>query len=93
MTSTDSISDPAVLADARVRLRRIQGQIGGILAMLEGGRPCREVIQQVSAASNALDRVGFKLLVSRLEECVLEGGSALAADDQAELERLFMSLS
>jgi DNA-binding FrmR family transcriptional regulator len=38
--------------------------------MTEEGRECREVMQQLSAASKALDRVGFKLLASQLRHCL-----------------------
>jgi DNA-binding FrmR family transcriptional regulator len=93
MPSDTAITDEEVLIDARLRLRRIQGQVGGIAAMLDEGRPCREVIQQVSAASKALSRVGLKLLVSRLEECLAEEDESLETKDQAELERLFLSLA
>lgn len=83
-----------VVGTARRRLRRIQGQLGGILAMIEDGRPCRDVIQQVAAAGKALDRVGVSLLVSQLQHC-LEDADAAAVEGYgpAEVERLFMSLT
>lgn len=86
--------DPRVVGDACNRLRRIQGQVGGILAMIEEGRDCREVIQQIAAASRALDRVGAKLLVSQLQLCLGdETAIADAGDATAELERLFLTLT
>jgi len=84
-----AFDDQQTLADARRRLRRVQGQVGGILAMLDEGRDCRDVIQQISAAARALDRVGCKLLVSQLRTCLLEDEAAV---DESELERLFLSL-
>lgn len=92
MTTTDP-GDPAVAA-ARRRLRRIQGQLGGIVTMIEEGRSCREVIQQIAAAGKALDRVGVSLLVTQLQHC-LEDEEAARADgyDPAEVERLLMSLT
>jgi len=62
--------DETVVADSRRRLRRVQGQVAGILAMIEDGRFCREVIQQIAAAGRALDRAGVKLLVSQLQYCL-----------------------
>lgn len=63
-------ADEPVVATARRRLRRIQGQLNGILAMIEEGRSCEEVIQQIAGAGKALDRVGVSLLVSQLQHCI-----------------------
>lgn len=83
-----------VVAAARRRLRRIQGQLGGIVGMIEEGRSCREVIQQIAAAGKALDRVGVSLLVSQLQYCLEDEETARAEGyDPAEVERLFMSLT
>lgn len=85
--------DETVVADARRRLRRVQGQVAGILAMIEEGRSCREVIQQIAAASRALDRAGVKLLVSQLQYCLEDEEAARAEGyDPAEVERLFLML-
>ncbi len=85
--------DETVVADARRRLRRVQGQVAGILAMIEDGRSCREVIQQIAAASRALDRAGVKLLVSQLQYCLEDEEAARAEGyDPAEVERLFLML-
>ena len=56
--------DEPTTADVLARLRRIQGQVGGIIRMVEAGRGCREVVQQISAAGRALDQTGFKILAS-----------------------------
>ena len=58
--------DEGTTADVLARLRRIQGQVGGIIRMVEAGRGCREVVQQISAAGRALDQTGFKILASGL---------------------------
>ena len=74
------------------RLRRARGQIDGVIAMIEAGRSCRDVVTQLSAASKALDKAGYKLIASSLQECLL----ADAADREMtpdELERLFVSLA
>jgi len=85
--------DETVVADSRRRLRRVQGQVAGILAMIEDGRSCREVIQQIAAASRALDRAGVKLLVSQLQYCLEDEEAARAEGyDPAEVERLFLML-
>jgi len=85
--------DGAVVAEARRRLRRIQGQVAGILSMIEDGRSCRDVIQQIAAASRALDRAGVKLLVSQLQYCLEDEEAARAEGyDPVEVERLFLML-
>lgn len=62
--------------------------------MIEEGRECREVMEQLSAASKALDRVGFKLLASQLRHCLRDEETARKSGySPEEFERMFMSLS
>lgn len=84
--------DSETLASVVRRLRRAQGQIGGVIKMIEDGRDCADVVTQLAAASRALDRAGFKIIATGLEQCALEGG-ATADIDRAQLERLFLSLA
>jgi DNA-binding FrmR family transcriptional regulator len=73
------------------RLNRAQGQIGGIVRMIEEGRECREVVTQLAAVSKALDRAGFAVIASGLRDCLT---SSEGKDiDVAEMERLFLSLA
>lgn len=76
------------------RLRRAQGQIGGVIRMIEEGRDCADVLTQLAAASRALNRAGFKLVATGLRECLTRpaGGGEDAASEE-ELERLFLSLA
>ncbi len=71
------------------RLRRAQGQLAGVIAMIEDGRNCRDVVTQLAAVSRALDRAGFKIVASNMRQC-LAGESALSTE---ELERLFLTLA
>jgi DNA-binding FrmR family transcriptional regulator len=71
------------------RLRRAQGQLAGVIAMVEDGRDCRDVITQLAAVSKALDRAGFKIVANNMRLC-LTGESPLSTD---ELERLFLALA
>jgi DNA-binding FrmR family transcriptional regulator len=71
------------------RLRRAHGQLAGVIAMVEAGRDCRDVVTQLAAVSRALDRAGFKIVASNMRQC-LSGESALTTD---ELERLFLALA
>ena len=80
-----------VIDDLSKRLRRIEGQVRGIQQMLIENRECRDVVAQVSAASKALDQVGFKLLASH---CLSNPKQAKANGfDLDEVEKLFMKLA
>ncbi len=84
--------EPDVLQDVVHRLRRVEGQIGGLVRMIESGRDCREVVTQLAAASRALDRAGFRVLATGLSQCISEGGESAAADRE-QLEKLFLTLA
>jgi DNA-binding FrmR family transcriptional regulator len=85
--------DAVVLDEVIKRLRRAQGQIGGVIRMIEEGRDCADVVTQLAAASRALDRAGFKLVASGLRECIAHPGGSAGASTEEELERLFLSLA
>ncbi|HHU38086.1 MAG TPA: metal-sensitive transcriptional regulator [Propionibacterium sp.] len=73
------------------RLRRAQGQLGGVATMLEDGRDCREVVTQLQAAKKAIDRTGYLLFQAALRTCLVN-----PAHDEAEvkrIEKLFLTLS
>jgi DNA-binding FrmR family transcriptional regulator len=74
------------------RLRRAQGQIGGVLKLLESGADCADVVTQLAAVSKALDRAGFAIIASGLEQCLTRGDEA-AGVDRAKLQKLFLSLA
>ncbi|TXS49862.1 metal-sensitive transcriptional regulator [Streptomyces sp. t39] len=83
------------LASVLNRLRRAQGQIAGIIRMIEEGRDCEDVITQLAAVSRALDRAGFAIIATGLQHCMAEGDRSLADREQlrARLEKLFLSLA
>lgn len=66
--------------------------------MIEEGRDCEDVVTQLAAASRALDRAGFAIIATGLQQCltdVTEGGSP-GEDREAmrvRLEELFLSLA
>jgi CsoR family transcriptional regulator, copper-sensing transcriptional repressor len=84
--------DSETMASVLRRLRRAQGQIGGVIKMIEEGRDCADVVTQLAAASRALDRAGFKIIATGLRQCAADG-SDTADSDQERLERLFLSLA
>ena len=96
MTQTPAPStpplDPAASRAIIKRLRRAEGQLAGVIRMLEAGRSCESVVTQLSAVSKAVDRAGFTLISSRLREC-LTGTEKPSGEDVARLEKLFLSLA
>ena len=71
------------------RLRRAQGQIGGVIRMVEEGRNCEDIITQVAAVSKAIDRAGFALIAAEIKECIDKGDFT----DVEKLEHAFLSLA
>jgi DNA-binding FrmR family transcriptional regulator len=74
------------------RLRRAQGQIGGILRMIDEGRDCQDIVTQLAAVNHALDRAGFSIIASGLKQCLTESGDKESVDVKT-LEKLFLSLA
>ena len=64
------------------RVKRIEGQLRGILKMMEDGKDCKEVITQLSAVRSAVDRTVGVIVSSNLVECVLEAESNGEKTDQ-----------
>lgn len=58
--------------DAKVknRLKRVEGQIKGILRMMEEGKDCKDVITQLSASRTAIDRAIGVIVSANLVECI-----------------------
>ena len=74
----------------RKRLARAQGQLGGIIKMLDEGRQCTDVLTQMAAAQSAINRAAFSLIASGIANCTKgEAGE----QDRAKLEKAFLALS
>jgi len=83
-----------IRSDILNRLRRARGQVDGVIAMIEDGRNCVDIVTQLSAAAKALDRTGFKIIANGIRQCVAEESGAEQQDvTSAQLEKLFMSLA
>ena len=74
------------------RLRRAQGQLAAVITAVESGAHCRDVVQQLSAVSKALDRAGFLVVSTAMKDC-LSNPDDDGQPDVAELEKLFLSLA
>lgn len=73
------------------RLKRANGQLTGVIRMLEEGRDCEDIVTQLAAVSKALDKAGFSLVAAGLRECVINGDQD--SIDTAKLEKLFLALA
>lgn len=82
--------DPGATKTAISRLRRAEGQIGGVIRMLEQGRDCKDIVMQLAAVSRALDKAGFSVVASGLKQCLADPHNEL---DIAAMEKLFLSLA
>jgi len=60
-------NDPVVL-----QLKRIKGQLEGILTMYEEEQTCVDIVRQVIAARNSLGRVARDLLTGEASRCTKE---------------------
>ena len=83
--------DQKELSGVLMRLKRAQGQLGGIVRMIEDGRDCTEVVTQMAAVSKALDRAGFAVIATGLKQSFSESPNGKV--DTTALETLFLSLA
>lgn len=67
------------------RLKRIEGQVRGLIDMVENGRPCEDVAQQMSAARKAMDKAFYRMMACSVMEAV--SGSESEVDTFREVER------
>jgi len=56
----------------KMRLKRIEGQVRGVLGMMEKESNCKEVVSQLSAIRNAVDKTIANIVATNLEHCILE---------------------
>ena len=64
------------------RLRRIEGQTRGLQGMVEDDRWCPDILQQIAAASSALDKVALGLAAGHVQHCMA------MSDDPARREAM-----
>lgn len=58
------------------RLRRLRGQIDGVERMIEEGRYCMDILQQLKAARSAIHALEASILRSHLNACVKQAFTA-----------------
>ncbi|ALS25236.1 MULTISPECIES: metal-sensitive transcriptional regulator [Paenibacillus] len=58
--------------DIKRRLRRVEGQVRGVLKMIEEEKNCKDVVSQLSAVRSAVDKAMAYIVAVNLEQCILE---------------------
>jgi len=63
------------------RMKRIEGQARGIQQMIEEGRYCIDIVQQLTALSAAADEVSLLILENHIEGCVADAINEQRGED------------
>jgi DNA-binding FrmR family transcriptional regulator len=75
------------------RLRRIEGQVGGLLRMVEDDRYCVDVLTQINAVRAALHKVEEKILGDHVSHCVADAfSSGNVTDQRHKVEELITTI-
>jgi len=84
---------PADIKPVLNRLRRAQGQLGAVIAAVENGGSCRDVVIQLAAVSSALDKAGFQITATAMQKCLDDPDDTTDPMTVEELQKLFMTLA
>jgi uncharacterized protein len=70
------------------RLKRAEGHLRSVIAMIEDGRPCLDLAQQLHAVQAAIEKAKQELIHDHIEHCLDAGESAAARKAIRELKQL-----
>jgi DNA-binding FrmR family transcriptional regulator len=71
----------------RARVNRIAGQVNGIGRMVDEGRYCIDILNQIAAVRSALDALGVVLLTRHIEHCMLAHGTGAEHENARSMNR------
>jgi len=74
------------------RAKRAHGHLAKVIAMMEEGSDCEDVVTQLSAVLKALERTGFAVVATGLQQC-LAAGDGIESVDVKKMEKLFLGLA
>lgn len=74
------------------RAKRAQGHFGKVIAMMEQGAACEDVLTQLAAVNRAIGRTGYALVATGLHQCVAAGDGPDSAEVK-KMEKLFLGLA
>ncbi len=81
---------PEEFTAVRNRLARAKGQLEGVIRMLDEGADCEKVVHQLAACSKALDKAGYSIIATALQQCMANPDEAMEPE---RLEKLFLTLT
>jgi len=85
--------DPSIKAANLRHLRRVHGQVGGLIRMVEDDRYCADIVMQVAAVRQSLLSVSRNLLSNHLRHCVSEALREPGAASDAMIDELMTVLT
>ncbi|WP_372736910.1 metal-sensitive transcriptional regulator [Nocardioides sp.] len=74
------------------RAKRAHGHLAKVIAMMEEGGECEDVLTQFAAVLKALERTGFGIVASGLHQCLVSGEGPDSVDVQ-KMQKLFLTLA
>jgi DNA-binding FrmR family transcriptional regulator len=84
--------DPDDLTPALHRVKRAQGHLARVVRMMEDGNDCEDVLTQLAAVIKALDKAGFAIVSTGLQQCLAKGDGPDSVDFK-KMEKLFLALA
>ncbi len=66
------------------RLRRIEGQVRGLVEMIHEGRSCEDIALQMSAARKAMDKAFYRMMACTMIEAVYDAENTERAIEDIE---------
>jgi DNA-binding FrmR family transcriptional regulator len=75
------------------RLRRIEGQVRGLQAMIDDDVYCIDVLTQIASVTKALQSVGLGLLDEHIRHCVRDAAESSASEGDAKVEEAVAAVS
>jgi DNA-binding FrmR family transcriptional regulator len=84
--------DPQDMYAVINRAKRAHGHLGKVISMMENGSECEDVLTQLSAVLKALERTGFQIVATGLEQCMTQGDGPESVDVK-KIEKLFLGLA
>ena len=81
-----------VRSDIHRRLGRIEGQARGVQRMIDEGRQCEEVVQQLLALRAAVGKVTAMIIAENLEDCLRRGLAGEGTDDLRKAKQAVLDL-
>jgi len=72
---------PSVVQDLQHRLSRVEGQARGVQRMLDEGRNCQEVLQQLTAIRSAAHQASLILVRNHALECLRHPDQSMSTEE------------